>query len=105
MFTTDRQPLFNAVLAGIMAVADRTYFQPPSNMTLGYPCIVYDFAPGWTTFADNKPYGYKQQYEVSLIGQLPQPAKFEQLAALPMSVHSRSYVADNLRHDVFNIYF
>lgn len=72
---------------------------------MGYPCIVYDFAPGWTTFADNKPHIYTQQYEVTLIGQAPQPAKFAQLAALPMSVHSRSFVADNLNHDVFNIYF
>lgn len=72
---------------------------------LEYPCIVYGPGPGWTTFADNNPHIYTQQYEVSLIGQAPQPEKFMKLALLPMSVHSRSYVADNLNHDVFNIYF
>lgn len=105
MFTTDRRPQFQAVLEDIIAIADRVYFQPPSNVTMEYPCIVYDLAPGWTKSANNKPYLYKQQYEVKLIGQIPQPDKFHQLAFLPMSLHSHSYVTGNLRHDVFNIYF
>lgn len=103
----DRRLQFQAVLEDVIAIEDRVFFQPPSNMigTLDYPCIVYDLAPGWTTFADNKPFLYEQQYEVKLIGREPQPEKFHLLAFLPKSVHSRSYVADNLRHDVFNIYF
>jgi hypothetical protein len=72
---------------------------------MSYPCIVYELAQGYTTFANNRPYTYEQQYEVKLIGQSPQPEKFHQLVMLPKSLHSRSYVADNLRHDVFNIYF
>lgn len=107
MFTTDRRPQFQLVLEEIIAINDRVFFQPPSNMinTLEYPCIVYDLAPGWTAFADNRPFIYTQQYEVTLIGREPQPDKFHKLAFLPESVHSRSFVADNLRHDVFNIYF
>lgn len=101
----DRRPQFQAVLSGILGNAEHVYFQPPSDVTMVYPCIVYDFAPGWTSFADDQPYFYEQQYEVKLIGQAPQPEKFELLRSLPKSLHSRSYVAENLRHDVFDIYF
>lgn len=70
-----------------------------------YPCIVYGLAPGWTEYANNRPYMYQQQYEVKLIGRSPQPEKFHKLAFLPKSKHSHSYVAENLIHDVFLIYF
>lgn len=70
-----------------------------------YPCIVYDLDPGYSAFADNKTYIYEQQYEVKLIGRSPQPEKFHQLVHLPKSLHARSFVADNLNHDVFSIYF
>ena len=70
-----------------------------------YPCIKYEFDRGFTSFANNKPYFYEQQYEVMLIGREPQPEKFEMLRSLSKSVHARSFVADNLNHDVFSIYF
>lgn len=102
MFTTDRQPQFQALLEGVLP---KVYFQPPSNVKMEYPCIVYDLATGRTEYANNVPYSYTQQYEVKLIGRAPQPEKFHQLAFLPRSRHSLSYVAENLNHDVFLIYF
>lgn len=102
MFTTDRRPQFQLVLE---AVLPKVYFQPPSNVTMEYPCIVYELAPGRSEYANNMPYMYVQQYEVKLIGRSPQPEKFHQLAFLPRSKHSHSYVAENLNHDVFLIYF
>jgi hypothetical protein len=88
-----------------MVIPDRVYFQPPSDVQMEYPCIVYSLDNGSTRFADNKPYIYEQQYEVQLIGRGPQPDKFHQLVFLPKTLHSRSFVADNLNHDVFSIYF
>lgn len=101
----DRRPQLQAVLESIMGTSNSVWFQPPSDVRLTYPCIVYDFDRGSTKFANNKPYFYGQQYEVELIGMNPQPEKFEKLRDLPMTLHSRSFVADNLNHDVFSIYF
>ena len=100
----DRRPQFQQVLEALRPGL-KVYFQPPEDMKMDYPCIVYQLDPGSTTFANNLPYSYEQQYEVSLISWQPDPELFKKLAALPKSIHARSYVADNLNHSVFSIYF
>jgi hypothetical protein len=100
----DRRPLFQQVLEAL-SPGLKVYFQPPESLKMTYPCIVYSDDPGDTTFANNRPYTYEQQYEVQLISREPQPALFHKLASLPKSTHARSFVADNLNHSVFSIYF
>lgn len=86
-------------------ITDNVYFQPPTNVQLKYPCIIYkrDFAN--TEFADNKPYAHKQRYMVTVIDQNPDSELPEKVAALPMSLFNRFYTVDNLNHDVFSVYF
>lgn len=100
----DRRPQFQAVLEALQ-VGLKVYFQPPEDKDMGYPCIVYHLDAGDTEFANNVPYSYEQRYEVKLISWLPEPELFKKLAALPKSIHARSYVADKLNHSVFSIYF
>lgn len=83
----------------------KVYFQPGATITMEYPCIVYQRDPGSTKFANGKPYNFDQQYQVTLIARSPDTDIFEKLAALPKSTHARFFVADNLNHDVFSIYF
>lgn len=70
-----------------------------------YPAIVYRREPGSKTYADNFPYNFTNQYEVTLITRDPDDNIFAQLNAMPLSRHERFFVADNLNHDVFTIYF
>lgn len=86
-------------------ICENVYFQPPANVQMVYPAIVYRRDPGDTKFANNTPYDYIQQYEVTLISRDPDDAIFGNLVALPMTTHARNFVADNLNHDVFSIYF
>lgn len=81
------------------------YFQPPTNIQLTYPCIIYkrDFAD--TKFADNNPYTHKLRYMVTVIDQDPDSEIPEKIAKLPMSLFNRFYTVDNLNHDVYNVYF
>lgn len=84
---------------------EHVYFQPPENVLLVYPCIVYhrDFAD--TKFADDKPYAHKKRYMITVIDRDPDSAIPSKVAAMPMSLFNRFYTADNLNHDVFNVYF
>jgi hypothetical protein len=86
-------------------ITDNVYFQPPTNIQLKYPCIIYkrDFAD--TEFADNTPYTYKWRYMVTVIDQNPDSEIPGKVATLPMSLFNRFYTVDNLNHDVFSIYF
>lgn len=86
-------------------IAPKVYFQPPTNVRLEYPCIVYhrDFAD--TKFADDKPYNHTKRYMVIVIDRDPDSQIPDKVAALPMSLFNRFYTADDLNHDVFNVYF
>lgn len=100
----DRRPTFQAILEALQT-GIKVYFQPPEDTKMVYPCIRYELDAGSSKFANNVPYNYEQQYQVLLISRKPEPALFEKLVALPKSIHARSYVADNLNHSVFSIYF
>jgi hypothetical protein len=85
--------------------SEHVYFQPPPNVQMEYPCIVYKrdrIVPKW---AENKPYKLDNQYLVTVITRNPDSDVPDKLAALPKCVHDRSYIADNLYHNVFRLFF
>jgi hypothetical protein len=84
---------------------EHVYFQPPTNVHLVYPCIVYkrDFAD--TKFADDNPYSHRLRYMITVIDLNPDSEIPSKVAAMPMSLFNRFYTADDLNHDVYNVYF
>ena len=84
---------------------DHVYFQPPNNVQVEYPCIIYkrDFAD--TKFADDKPYNHTLRYMVTIIDPDPDSEIPQKVAGMRMSLFNRFYTADNLNHDVYSVYF
>lgn len=83
----------------------QVYFQPPANVQMEYPCIVYERDAARTRFAGNTPYRYTKRYQVTIIDQDPDSDIPDKVAALPMCLFNRHFAANNLNHDVFNIFF
>lgn len=81
------------------------YFQPPESVKLNYPCIIYNRSSGDTQFADNKPYTFMKRYQVMIIDRDPDSEIIKKVASLPLCVMDRHYTANNLNHDLFNLYF
>jgi hypothetical protein len=82
------------------------YFQPPGTNLISYPCIIYKRGSlGRTTFADDKPYQKMVRYELTVIDKNPDSDILDRVASLPMCAFERHYTADNLNHDVYNIYY
>ena len=81
------------------------YFQPAENITMEYPCIVYQRDSAETLFADNDPYRFTQRYQVTVIDRNPDSPILEKVNALPKCTFNRFFTADNLNHDVFTIFF
>ena len=81
------------------------YFQPPNNIELKYPCIIYkrDFAD--TKFADDIPYNHRLRYQIMVIDPDPDSDIPGKVASMPMCLFNRFYTADNLNHDVYNVFF
>jgi hypothetical protein len=85
--------------------SENVYFQPPTNIKMTYPCIVYSRSTGYTKFADNSPWRCSLRYQIQLISKNPDHPAFEKLMNLEMCTYDRHYTADNLHHDTFNIYW
>lgn len=83
------------------------YFQPPSNLSMQYPCIVYTNDNAKTEFAGNSPYSRTKRYQLTVIGRNPDATMLisDDVAQLPLSNFNRYYPADNLHHYVYNLYF
>ena len=84
---------------------DNVYFQPPTNITLEYPCIIYrrDFAE--TEFADDIAYHHTKRYAITVIDRDPDSDIPDKVASMPMSLFNRFFTADDLNHDVYNVFF
>ncbi len=89
----------------LLGIAENVYFQPPTNLQLVYPCIVYARYIAKSQFADGMPYIHDKRYQVTIIDQNPNSEFYDPVSLLPMCVHNRSFVVNNLNHDVFNLYF
>jgi hypothetical protein len=84
---------------------ENVYFQPPTNFKLQYPCIIYHRDWADTKFADDIPYNHTKRYMIMVVDPDPDSEIPDKVAAMPMSLFNRFYTADNLNHDIYNVYF
>ena len=85
--------------------SENVYFQPPSTVQMAYPAIVYNRDSTMTEFADDKPYANTKRYMVTIIDRNPDSSIPDKVAMLPLTTFNRHFTADNLNHDIYNIYF
>ena len=93
-----------ATLEAILGT-EHVYFQPPNNIQMQYPCIVYNRDNANTKFANNYPYSFTQRYQVIVIDRNPDSFIPTKVGSMPMCLYERFYTADNLNHDVFTLFF
>jgi len=94
------QTIFEGILG-----SENVYFQPPENLKMKYDCIVYERSRIDADHADNAPYHLHDRYQVTAIYKNPDSELPHKIAMLPMCSHERHFTADNLNHDVFNLYY
>jgi hypothetical protein len=81
------------------------YFQPPSNLRMNYPAIVYRRNRIENRSANNATYAQSNSYQITVIDANPDSEIVTKVSQLPMCRHDRNFASDNLNHDVFIIYF
>lgn len=81
------------------------YFQPPSSVRMKYPAIVYSRDDIRNDHANNQTYMQSTAYQVTVIDSDPDSEIVKKVANLPMCAFDRHYVADNLNHDTFTLYY
>lgn len=96
----DLQELLTEILE-----SNYVYFQPPNNAQIQYPCIVYNRELITTVWAENQPYSLANRYLVTVIDRDPDSEIPDRVARLPKCRHDRFFIADNLNHHVFRLFF
>ncbi len=86
-------------------LTERVYFQPPTNISLVYPCILYQLDGDRTERANNKLYSRTKRYQVTVIDRNPDSELPDKVIELPLCEFDRFYTADNLNHTVFTLFF
>jgi hypothetical protein len=86
-------------------ITPNVYFQPPPNISLEYPCIIYSRDGGQSEYAENAPYLHMKRYMVTVIDRNPDSSLPDKVEELPFCRFDRFYATENLNHHVFNLYF
>lgn len=82
------------------------YFQPPSNIKMTYPCIVYARPGVYQRNANDCLYNCISKYELTYIDPDPDSTIPELiLKHFPMCKFDRSFTSDNLNHTTFTLYY
>lgn len=100
----DERILLQARLEEILG-SSNVYFQPPESKKLQYDCIIYSRSDIENRHANNSVYKQDIAYEVVVIFRNPDSDIPLKVSALPKCRFDRAYVADNLNHYVFTLYF
>lgn len=81
------------------------YYQPPSNLKIHIPGLIYRKNKIHTIKADNRFYGRADEYILTYISKTVDDEVILRILELEMCTHDRRYTADNLYHDVFTLYY
>lgn len=103
----DKRLELHNILKNIMPENQKTnvYFQPPEELKIKYPCIIYSLQRIETRFADDQAYNFNRKYQIMYIDANPDsniPLKLLSLKRISMD---RTYVSDNLNHYVYSLYY
>lgn len=104
MSTKDNRLDFHSVLENLYGGTNpHVYFQPPENIQMQYPAIVYNRSNIKNSNGSNIVYLQEVTYQVIVIDKNPDSTIVDRISKYPTARFSRHYVANNLNHDVFMI--
>lgn len=105
----DRRLLFDdelrAILQEVLGYVN-IYFQPPDSVLMKYDCIRYARNTFGVVRADDHAYNIREQYQVTVITRDPDselPRKIQEY--FKFCQPGRQFMADNLYHFPFTIYY
>lgn len=87
------------------SIIEPVYFQPPVNIQIQYPCIIYSRDSSEVNHAGNLLYKHTKRYQVTVIDRNPDSELPDQVERLSLCSFERYFAADNLNHFVFNLFF
>lgn len=94
-------------LENLMADRGPVFFEPDRNVRLRYPCIVYNLNNVDFTYTNDLTYIGRRQYDLIIIDRDPDSdiPKLLEEHGFHMLSFDRAYIAENLHHFVYKLYY
>lgn len=90
----------------LLPLCPNVYFQPPSNITMLYPCIVYNKTDKIRLYGSDIVHYSKQEYKITVIDKNPDSDIANQVELLlPYCIIDQYYTVDNLNHTALTLYY
>jgi predicted membrane-bound spermidine synthase len=90
----------------LITFCPNVYFQPPSNLIMKYPCIVYDKTNRMKLYGSDVIHFSKQEYRITVIDRNPDTEIPDQIEKnLLYCGVDQYYTIDNLNHTVLSLYY
>lgn len=81
------------------------YFEPPADLQMSYPCIVYKYTNDLDDFADNLHIVRAKRYSVTVIDEDPDSKIPDRLKMLPYCTSDRNFTVNGLKHFVHELFY
>lgn len=101
---TTRRLELHEILCGILG-SRNVYFQPPENLKMKFPCIIYEHDSNDVRPANDKKYSKIRRYQVTIIDKDPDTEIPERLDELRFATFNRRFTADNMNNIVYTVYY
>ena len=89
----------------LTTITPNVYFQPPSNLNISYPCIVYSRKAIEKWRANNSHYKFNNSYTVTVIDRNPDSPIASAINNMKHCEFDRQFVTDGLSHISFTLYY
>ena len=99
----DRLSLHN-ILVSILGTSN-VYFQPPTTITLKYPCIIYKLDDIEDVRANDKRYLNHKRYLITVVDRNPDSSIPDKILDLSYCAFENYFVIDNLNHYNCSLYY
>lgn len=98
------QPALHDLLCEILG-SEHCYFNPPADIFMSYPCIVYNYTNDMDDFADNIHYRHSKRYTITIIDEDPDSKIPSKMRELPYCSSDRNFASSGLSHFVFSLHY
>lgn len=89
----------------LKTITNNVYFQPPANISMNYPAIVYSRKAIEKTKANNKTYKTNQSFDLTVIDKNPDSTIAKQLLELDYCEFDRQFSMEGLNHISLTLYY
>lgn len=90
----------------LLKLVDNAYFQPPANIQLRFPCIIYHRDGRNVTHANDDIYLKKTGYQITVVSRDPDsPLPDEVIDHFKKAIITSEFTKDGLYHAVISLYY